>query len=210
MARGVRHCTYCCKPIVGKATADHCPPKQLFPAPLPNNLRTVDACEPCNAGAKIDEDYFRAVLLQTEIADTPAGKRLLAGKAGRGFAKDKGLRATLVRGMQWLDATSETGILLGRQLVIDVERARLERIAVKIARGLFWLEHGALLPANVGIFPRFIVGNALYEAAAPMLPHLRWGKYHWQAYSTTSMCWLTVAPTQRSGCFGFMGRPSSL
>jgi len=174
----VSHCTYCCEPVA-KPTADHCPPKQLFPEPLPNNLRTVDACESCNSEAKIDEDYFRGVLLVTEIANSEAGKRLWEGKAGRGFQKDKGLRAKINASMQWRDVTSEGGIALGRQMTLQVDHDRLERVAEKIARGLFRLECGALLPADTAALTRFMLSQKTYEIVEPQLPKLQWGRYRW-------------------------------
>src|ERR1700751_6135616 len=59
-------CVYCgqTKPV----TADHVPPKNLFPKRPPRNLRTVPSCFDCNNGFSKDDEYFRLALTITENA----------------------------------------------------------------------------------------------------------------------------------------------
>jgi hypothetical protein len=168
-------CTYCGKPA---ATVDHCPPKGLFPSPLPSTLQTVPACLACNSEASKDEEYFRALLMLTEAGETPAGKQLREGKAGRAIERN-GLRQRIAANVQWEDVRTEVGVALGRQLVVKPEYERIERVAIKIARGLFLRECGTRIPGDTGLYARFLVNHSLFDLVAKHLPHLRLGQFQW-------------------------------
>ncbi len=69
-------CVYC---GCAKAdTADHVPPKLLFPVPRPSDLITVPCCRACNSSFQRDDQYLRAaLLLRRDIADEPEAQAIM-------------------------------------------------------------------------------------------------------------------------------------
>ena len=53
-------CIYC--GTTEQLTADHVPPKNIFPEPRTSDLITVPACERCNKSYELDDEYFRAAI----------------------------------------------------------------------------------------------------------------------------------------------------
>jgi len=77
-------CVYC---GATANTRDHVPPKALLEEPRPINLRTVPACDSCNAGWSLDEEYMAVVLAQ--VGHRPH----LMAKVEEGGAVDRALSA---------------------------------------------------------------------------------------------------------------------
>jgi len=57
--RQIAHCVYCGK---GIETREHTPPKVLLDVPYPENLPVIQACEICNQGYSLDEEYFACLI----------------------------------------------------------------------------------------------------------------------------------------------------
>lgn len=144
-------CVYC--GVVGELTSDHIPPKNLFSKPRPSNLITVPCCEPCNKGIELDDEYFRlVVILRQDIGDHPEFKRLwptvyksLERRKNHGFTN------SLLQGMANVDVTSPGGLYLGRLPTYHVDLIRLDRVAARIAKGLFYHEFGQRLPDDYDV-----------------------------------------------------------
>src|SRR6266699_2466875 len=74
-------CYLCGKPLTGKLSKDHVPPKQLYAEEI-RRKHNLDLCtlrvhEACNTGYQSDEDYFVFSLM-------PFGRGSYAGDALRG------------------------------------------------------------------------------------------------------------------------------
>ncbi len=127
-------CIYC----AGKAgeTRDHVPPRSLLRKPYPPDLLTVPSCRECNAGFSKDEDYFRLIAVgiycQTQKAD-----ELFDGAISRSMDRNKNMEDLL-----FIDSLREAG----GSVIVDLEYARIYRVAEKIARGLRYVHVGEAHP----------------------------------------------------------------
>jgi len=65
--RTVGVCTYCGE--TKWVSADHVPPKNLFPKPYPTDMWTVPACDDCNQGFSKDDDYFLIFVMERHHRD---------------------------------------------------------------------------------------------------------------------------------------------
>lgn len=171
-------CVYC-----GSApglTADHVPPKAFFPRPRPSNLKTVPACFACNNATSHDEEYFLASLMFSDAGTTEPGRRLWSEKLHRMYSKNLGLRRTIGRGLHPVQLRTPAGIYLGRRMALDVQESRLEAVAIKIVRGLHYLETGTAAPADWDIDCMLLRERKHFEAVAQHNHMLSPGEYSWE------------------------------
>ena len=130
-ARAQLECVYCPSP---GDRSEHVPPKQFLNKPYPRkqSLVTVPCCGPCNASLQRDQEYFVAVLAQ--VSDSPTLQERVAdgGSIDRMFRYSPGLEELILR-----------------QLTVDEDRvaiepdlARLNRVALAVAQGLFFARYG--------------------------------------------------------------------
>jgi hypothetical protein len=139
-------CTYC--GAIGLITDDHVPPRNLFPPPRPNNLLVVPSCLKCNQGASLDDEYFRLTLtFRDDTYEHPAVQRLLPSVL-RSLQKPKKLKFSraFLRSVAKVDVNTKAGIYIGRRSAYNVDLTRLDRVAARIAKGLFYHERGSRLP----------------------------------------------------------------
>jgi len=144
----IGRCAFCA--ARGPITREHLPAKSLFPPPLPSNLITVPSCLKCNQGWQSDQDYFRLFLVAR--ADTkgnrardalfPAVKRSLSRAEARGFA------TSFFSKLEETGRLTPTGIYIGTGISTTFDFSRLDHIAEKIVRGLFYHETERRLPAD--------------------------------------------------------------
>lgn len=130
-------CTYCGEAAL--VTRDHIPPVSLFPKPRPSNLVTVPSCRKCNSGASMDDEYFRLNLSIRHSAKRPLSKSV-ADAALRGLGRDQHtrFRKTFFQGVREVDIKTLDGIYIGRSGAYDVDLARLDKVAMRIVRGLYF------------------------------------------------------------------------
>lgn len=170
-------CVYCAKnPGV---TDDHVPPKSFFPQPRPSNLITVPACNKCNSGAAMDEDYFLATFMFSEAGITDAGKTLWRQRLHRMFHKNLGLRRKIAEGLSYRSMATPTGIHLGRRITLQYDERRFHPVIQKIVRGLYYFEYGESLPAETELMTLFLSTKARFETAVGYAHQLGWGKRQW-------------------------------
>jgi hypothetical protein len=115
-------------------TADHVIPKVLFPTPRPSNLITEYACESCNNEFSMD-DALLAVYLSAALGANQAGKWVWENKAVKSILSGSRALATQLVA----DATKKevlTAIGVAEIDVLRIPLERLERILVRIAKGL--------------------------------------------------------------------------
>jgi hypothetical protein len=134
-----RVCVYC-----GGAgtTRDHVPARQLFPVALRKNLLSVPCCKKCNKDFKADEDYFRALVACGPAIRGPAADDQWRACLRRGFSKDAGLRRTIQRAVRHLPRVTPAGLLLAPVPAVEIDWKRLERVAAKWVRALYYHEYG--------------------------------------------------------------------
>ena len=138
-------CVYCGQ-SVNQITADHIPPKNLFPNPQPSNLIPVPCCLRCNQQAAKDDEYFRTIMTMCEdVAKHPEAVHVLP-TVQRGLRRQKGFRKTFFTALRKAEIRTPGGLYLGNTTVLSVDFERLERVASRIIQGLFYHEKGKYLP----------------------------------------------------------------
>lgn len=159
-------CAYCGRQ--GSISRDHVPPKALFGKPRPNDLITVPACEGCHSGTSKDDEYFRAILLSSELV----GKHPEAQKAQevliRGLKRPEhgGLLKDLNERIGEVEVWSPEGYLyLGKRPAIEFDVNRIQRVIARVIRGLFFREKGYPVPGKYGVMAQLlpVVKNGLKE-----------------------------------------------
>jgi hypothetical protein len=139
-------CTYC--GASGRVTADHIPPKGLFPRPRPGNLVTVPACARCNAGASRDDEYFRHAVLASDVVQRhPEAAKLLATEQyALGRSQKRRTLLGLARRVRKADLLSAAGIYVGTRPLFEVDTPRICRVASRIVHGFYFYTQGEVLP----------------------------------------------------------------
>jgi hypothetical protein len=127
----LRECLYCGGPA---DTRDHVPPRLLLERPVPHALRTVNACGTCNRSWSRDEEYVRALTHKVGFGLLSA-KQWTTGPTARGLDRRPSLRRLLDDGATYDDS----GRLWQRP---DLDR--VNRVVLKISRGLWYLDQGAI------------------------------------------------------------------
>lgn len=143
--RGKSECIF--RGSTEKITADHIPPKCLFPDPKPTNLITVPSCEKCNSSYKKDDEYFRiCVLVQPDI--NPTGWKIWNEKViGRTLKRSPSLRRDLLNNLIPVELRSSSGVYLGEAEVLKFPKRRINRVVKRIVKGLYCHHYGkSLLP----------------------------------------------------------------
>lgn len=215
----IGQCAFCGleKPI----TRDHIPPKALFPDPKPQDLITVPCCEGCRAGWSDDDEYFRFIVISScaELGDERVervNQTLL-----RSFKKETkaGFAAMVRESLRQIEIMSPGGIYLRDAGGIAVEKRRIDRVADRILRGLFWHEKRYPVPAEYEVMNRVRQEglDALLESLgdAPYVEHrtIGNGMFAYTFASTEedpdSMVWLSLF-FDRLPFAGFTVKPKHL
>lgn len=181
-------CVYCA--AAPGITSDHVPPKSFFPRPRPSNPVTVPACLKCNRGAGKDEEYFLATLMFTEAGVTEVGKKLWNGRLRRMYEKNIGLRRRIARSIRRRDVLTPAGIYLGRGMTVAYDARRLEAIAMKIVRGLYFHERSAPLDATAEVMCLFLREPPHFKAVEAHNHMLRAGSIQWNGTFQYRCGWL--------------------
>jgi hypothetical protein len=144
MRQGI--CTYCGQ--MRAVTSDHPVPRNLFPTPPPPNLITVPSCKPCNDGFSRDDEYLRLVLVSRHDTGTHPDAQGVWAAAMRGLARPGhlGLAKALISRAREIDLTTPAGLHLGRVGVFEPDTSRIEGVAIRAVKGLFFNEYRRRLP----------------------------------------------------------------
>jgi hypothetical protein len=164
-------CVYC--DFVGTITDDHIPSENLFSKPRPNNLIKVPSCFPCNNGFSKDDEYFRLmIIMRNDIGSHaeynkiwPVVHKSLKRPGAQGFAN------ALIQNMALSDVQSTSGLYLGRMPTYPVDFVRLDRVAARIAQGLYYRETErrlrddyCVVAYNPGSTAGNVAGNGLIQS----------------------------------------------
>ena len=155
-----RACAFCGKPAT---TRDHVPPKGVFPKPRPTDLITVPACAVCNAGSKLDDEYFQwVVTVGTEGND--AAMEIIKKRIGPKFQRRPALLKEIMEGATFVDVVSEGGIFLGEKPAFHYDGPRVKAVIEKIVQGLYYFHFGVRL-SSLGIVDDYILNPIFNETA---------------------------------------------
>jgi len=132
----MKACFCCGEPAT---TAEHVPPKCLFPRPRPTDLITVPACRDCNSGSKLDDEYFR-LLITSATSDSEPAAALLGDRILPKANTKPALINSHVRSMRSVAVYSTSGLFVKVRPAFQFNRSRMQRVINKIVRGLFYHE----------------------------------------------------------------------
>lgn len=165
-------CVYCGE--IGALTRDHVPPRALFAEHAPNNLITVPSCARCNNGASKDDEQFRlAFAVREDTKGNPerdsafqAVLRSLERPEAAKFAETISSRISTVPKITPAGLhITPAGLHIGRRLKYSAPGSPLDRVMIRVTKGLFYHLHGRRLPddhhVNALYLPR------LYELTPP-------------------------------------------
>jgi len=141
-------CVYC--GTVGKITKDHIPPKNLFSKPRPSNLITVEACHQCHSNTSEDDEHFRLVLhAREDVAEHPAAKRLRPSVM-RSLDRPEaiGMVHGFAQSITPIELKTPSGIFIKHHFGFYANMDRMNRVASRIVKGLFYHEKKHRLPDN--------------------------------------------------------------
>jgi len=155
--RGQRPCTYCGK--LAFLTRDHVPPKRMFPSNSPN-LITVPACLVCNRLWSKDDEHVRAAVgLRREVENNPAIQELLPAiirgvqRAGLG-----GSTGSIVKSMEPMPLFTPAGVFAGFGGSYMPDDTVMSRFAGRVVKGLYFHEHRARMPDEMGVVS-YVIAN---------------------------------------------------
>ncbi|MGD0885226.1 MAG: hypothetical protein ABSA46_10225 [Thermodesulfovibrionales bacterium] len=150
---GIGECVYCGK--LGSLTDDHIPPQNLFPKPHPHNMISVPACYECNNRASKDDEYFRLCLTIIENAKGHPARDSIIPSVERSLGKKEAVGFSNAIWNEIIDADrfSPSGLLyLGPGKLHVASLTRMNRVAVRIVKGLLYNETQQRIPDNFVVF----------------------------------------------------------
>lgn len=139
----VGECVYCGEHR--QLTDDHVPPRCFFEGR--QGLVVVPSCWCCNNRAKKDDEHFRqSIVLHENVANLPEATPAV-DKVVRSLFKPeaKGMLRDFLSRTRVFEDRTPAGIYHVRTTT-DVETERIDRVAERITRGLFWCHQGYRLP----------------------------------------------------------------
>lgn len=119
--RQMAACVYC-----GCATEsrDHIPPKVFLDEPFPGNLHIVPACQKCNIGNSLDEEYISCLL--ECITEGVENVENLSRQKIKNILMQKPLLASRIFG---------TSAKTGTGVIFKMETERVKKVILKLAKG---------------------------------------------------------------------------
>ncbi|MEK7793591.1 MAG: hypothetical protein AAB353_03635 [Candidatus Hydrogenedentota bacterium] len=133
-----------------RLTNDHVPPKQFYPKETRSgqnlNLWVIPTHERCNSQYREDEEYFYSASVPFVNKGNHAMWHILHQDLVRRVNKPQ-TPAMARRLLKEIKTVSDGGIHLPSGIVyLKLEKYRMQRVAIKIAQGRFYLEHKRFLP----------------------------------------------------------------
>jgi hypothetical protein len=143
-------CVYCGSEVL--LTEDHIPPKGLYPESVWSSLLKIPSCVKCNGGASKDDEYLRTVIGLSAKGERDEILKPVSDATVRALARPEaaGFRRSIVKGIRETFISSPAGILVPA-LVGNVDLSRLDRVAARIIKGLFFTERGMRLPSDYSV-----------------------------------------------------------
>ena len=179
-------CAFCGR---ANATRDHVPSRVLLDEPFPSDLPVIGACQPCNNGFSIDEEYL-ACLVECALAGSTDPERVGRPKVARILEGTPALRPRL-------EAACTVG---ANGCEFAVEYDRVERVLVKLAIGhaLHELNEVApVAPSKVWFLPLVLLDDETRKAFESVDAPIVWpevGSRAMQRMAAGEYGWLEVQP----------------
>lgn len=132
-------------------TQEHIPPKQFFKGHPDKPLITVLSCKSCNASFQKDEDFFRQFYASMLMERSSEAKKLMDGEISRSILRKPALGSQMFSQMKLVDAYTKSGIYKGKMTmytVSDSDKSRINRVVIKVIKGLFFHEFGKTIPED--------------------------------------------------------------
>ncbi|MGR9327456.1 hypothetical protein ACU8OT_29365 (plasmid) [Rhizobium leguminosarum] len=144
-------CIHCSRPLMGLETnEDHVPTKSLLTKPRPHHLPVVLICKECNTGFSLDEQYA-VTFLSCVLAGSTDPEEQPNASATRALTESPALRTRIEQSRtEFVTLSGET------RTVWKPDMSRLERVALKNARGHAYFEYGEPMldaPTHLSILP---------------------------------------------------------
>jgi len=166
-------CYLCGKSIEKtQSSSDHVPPKAFYPKDTRAglNLQVVPSHKECNTDYREDEEYFHHALFVEVLNQKPPVTAHLQSDFLRRAAKPQ-TPAMIRKILKEVSNTTVGGIRLPRgKYVVTINEYRIERVVLKIVRGLFYLAQRSYLPLENAKDIRF----CLNEHDVPDLYRVYW------------------------------------
>ena len=128
--------------------------------PKPSDLITVPACDSCNSKTKLNDEYFRWLVVTGSVEDEHAQK-LIKDRIVPKFQRRPALLHKIMKGATHFGVHSEEVYILGKQPPFHFDRFRIQIVIDKIVRGLYFRELGTMLPKDTVVI-NFIL-NPIFE-----------------------------------------------
>lgn len=119
--RLINNCIFC---GATADTRDHIPSRILLDSPYPENLPVVGACEICNQGFSIDEQYL-VCLLECILAGSTEPEKMKRPSVARALKRAPALKARIEACKSEIDG----------QIIFNPEEERIKNVVLKLARG---------------------------------------------------------------------------
>jgi hypothetical protein len=147
-------CCLCGKPAAkdDPLTREHVPPKQFYPKPIRSELKRmlwiVPTHKSCNNKLQADEDYFYHAMYLLVANANPLMADVMFDDIERRAEKPQ-TRVILQNILETPKTTTGGGIILPPGVVrVDVDTYRLQQVALKIGRCLFYRDHERVMPSE--------------------------------------------------------------
>ena len=130
-------------------TREHIPPKQFFKGIPDKDLITVPSCKKCNQGFQSDEDFFRQFWVSILMGRAPRAKEIALNEMTRAILRRPALAWRMFSQMIPVNRYTASGLFVGQSTLYHItenDRTRINRIAEKIIRGLFFKEFDQTIP----------------------------------------------------------------
>ena len=124
--RQVAFCLYCGR---GTETREHVPSRVLLDEPYPENLPVVGACEECNRGYSLDEEYVACLIECARV-----------GSANPDLVEREKVRRILYRQPRLLKKIQKSVEKVDNSFSFTIDVERFQRVLLKLARGHFLFE----------------------------------------------------------------------
>jgi len=155
----MKQCALCGEPILAnpsdpedRESDEHTPPLQFIPKAMRSELREelwkVPSHKRCNQSSKLDEEYFYHRLYPlVGVNNEKMGDAILADLIRRAMKPQS--RVMIRHMLKEITHTSPGGILLPQgQVRVNFREVRIQNVAVKIAKCLFYMEHTRYMPRS--------------------------------------------------------------
>ena len=159
-------CGYC--GVNPAASTDHVIPRGIWGKSIPAQLQlpTIPACVPCNQGYSADEEYFRLFISTGVAFEHPVVRNdTWPGSIRRMLRRTPRLRSRL-----WQTSKPATLELPSGEILdtfgIDFDRPRINRVAEKIARGIYFYDRGVPLAEDAKLATYMGVPDELADLLA--------------------------------------------